>query len=135
MWRGGFSPKLGFPPREGSRLMYIYLSFLYTGPSLYFYAFLVLAIAVPELIIESRPQELFSLSDPQAYFKSRTIEGQEGAPQDPRLQDKEARDQQADHLFNLVHQPTTLSEERRNCAKNHRPLTKGQRNTRMSKEK
>jgi len=39
------------------------------------------------------------------------IEGQEGAPQDPRLQHKEARDQQADHLFNSVHQLMTLSEE------------------------
>jgi len=48
------------------------------------------------------------------------IEGQEGAPQDPRMQDKEVRVQQADHLFNSVHRLTTLSEEQHHCVKYHR---------------
>jgi len=34
--RGGFSPMLGFPPREGWMFKSAYSSILYTGPSLYF---------------------------------------------------------------------------------------------------
>jgi len=74
MRRGGFSPKLGFPPREGSRLRCTQ----YFNPSLIqglpctFMPFIVLVIAViaiAELIVKSIP-EIIQFIRPKSFISS-----------------------------------------------------------------